>query len=126
MKDTLKCFIWEEVYFIYTTIYLIKLNALNNIIRNMNTFDLLLYKNGLPIFYFLLAIILVAIGSFLGWRLIKELFDEEYNLKETLIIGLVILLIFVFIILIFIFINNPILRAIISAIVVLAGYIFLK
>lgn len=116
-------YLWKELVFIFTTtIYLFFLNALNNDLfkeyKEINI-NLLFYKNGIPIYYFVGAVILCIAGVMLIHERIKMFKFSDYgryikNTLEDFIVDIVVIIVLlVFIGLIIYFINNPILRAMI-------------
>lgn len=119
--------IGEIVYFIVTVIYLFKLNALNKelLLQDFDgSFELLVYKNNMPLKFFAIAAVLFLIGGILVYCKIRYVRMESDSLEEMLVSWLAIIVVVMLLVSIVIFINNPILRAVfISAFVVFGiGY----
>lgn len=127
-------YFWKELVFVLiTTIYLFFLNALNhNLLKEYKeiSLDMLFYKDGIPIYYFLMAVALCIAGVLLIHERIKMFKFGGYGnyttntLKDFIIDIIVIIVLLVFIGLIIYFINNPILRLMIMliSIIVFSSY----
>lgn len=128
IKKYLKLVIGESIYTFGTIIFLIFLNHLNNVLKkemyDANAFQLLSYRNFLPLYFFAGTIFLAIIGVILIARRFNQIKYYELEFDE-LITNLIAILIVVFLIItLIIFINNPILKAIITVIcfIVLLSY----
>ncbi|MBC1431319.1 hypothetical protein HB952_05455 [Listeria welshimeri] len=109
------------IYTVITTIFLIKLNQLNNILHargyDQHAFELLKYNDFQPIGYFVFTIILCFAGGILIYFLGRCMFQcGEATPWEFLILLLGILIVIGLIILLICFIQNPIFRAILVAV----------
>lgn len=64
LKKGIKMLSLELIYLIGTVIFLIFLNKLNHelIALKLNVWEILIYKNNLPILYFVIALILIVLG----------------------------------------------------------------
>lgn len=110
---------WKEIIFVIVMIaYLVQLNALNRELIFYgfdSSFELLSYNDYIPLKFFGIAIILFVIGCILvhhDFCCLREKCDSfEEMIAMFLAIGVTIILL----ILLIIFIDNPILRAVFSA-----------
>lgn len=113
---------WKEfVYIGFTIIYLIFLNSFNKELLSLfgeNEFTkILAYKNYSSIWYFVIAMLLVVIGTaIIVYRMKKMrfLFEEENSFLMIILYFIAIIIVFIAIVQIFIFISNPVLRAILA------------
>lgn len=125
IKEKISCFILTLIYLIYTIIYLIKLDKLNNELKSFtstgvqNAIDVVKYQDGIAIQYFMEAFILVLIGIIL---IIYVLFSR-YELNFYLLLIYMFILV-VCIVLIILFINNPILKSILIVTCGIGGVFF--
>lgn len=120
--EVLSYFLPEELYMIISIIYLWNLNILNTKLYALgnDVVKILSYDEGKPLYYFIGAIILFVTGIYLIFKRGKIFFYHECEYKEMLLNIGAIIIIFFLLIAIFVFINNPILRAVISAIAFIA------
>lgn len=124
VRECVENVIWEIVYFIVTVIYLFKLNVLNKelLLQDFDgSFELLAYKNNMPLKFFAIATVLFFIGCILVYWKIRYVRMESDSLEEMLISGLAIIVVVMLLVLIVIFINNPILRAVFISTFVVFG-----
>ncbi|GAB5616250.1 hypothetical protein JCM31739_10750 [Faecalimonas canis] len=123
LKKGIKMLSLELIYLIGTVIFLIFLNKLNHelIALKLNVWEILIYKNNLPILYFVIALILIVLGICLLIRRIRLIKKTRYEFDELVISILGIVLIFICIPLIIKNIYIPILRAIIIVVGAIAG-----
>lgn len=115
-------YIWEGIYLLFTLILSISIYLLNNeLLKKYSSDDFLkiiLYKNGLPVWIFMITVFAMGIGGYLIVRRFKLLSQSQGDdLSYSIIVALfsMILLLFI-IVLLFILINNPILRAIMACV----------
>ena len=110
---------WKElIYIVVVIIYLCKLNILNHRLLEENFssyFALLMYENNIAVYYFAVAMFLFILGGDLGYRRIKKILDDLDDGEDILISILFTICILVLLVLIICFINNPILKAIMGA-----------
>lgn len=127
MNKYLKKFILEVVYILVSIFYLINLNILNKELIKLKGISILQYNNYRPLCYFGGAIVLEIIGFLIIIHLIKkiskkeltEIIDDKY---KELIFSLIFIIINIFIMYKIIFlIYIPILKAIISFIMIALG-----
>lgn len=127
MNKYLKKFILEVVYILVSIFYLINLNILNKELIKLKGISILQYNNYRPLCYFGGAIVLEIIGFLIIIHLIKkiskkeltEIIDDKY---KELIFSLIFITINIFIMYKIIFlIYIPILKAIISFIMIALG-----
>lgn len=124
VRDYVEEMLWEIIYLIVTVVYLIKLNALNQELLLCNftdAFKLLQYKEYAPLKYFGIATCLFFGGCFLIWREIHHIRLELDSFEEIIISCLGIFVIAILLLLLIVFINNPILRAVFVAGLVILG-----
>lgn len=120
---------WKEILFlIFVVIYLILLNRFNEellVLFNKEQYvAILTYKNYSSIRYFLIALILCIFGVIVFVRRMKRmqfLFKETNAILMLCLSLMVLVLIFSSLIKIIICISNPILRAILAIVIILAG-----
>lgn len=128
IKDIMKYMLPEEVYSIVTVLYLFRLDHLNRQLMDMdfdNPFHLLAYNNFSPIIYVIIAGVLVFASAQILLRRYRQLKYTECSFKEIIIILCSFCLVSIMLVLILVFIDNPILRAILSALFIARGVIFL-
>lgn len=127
MNKYLKKFILEVLYMLVSIFYLINLNNLNKELIKLKGIAILQYNNYRPLCYFGGAIVLEIIGFLIIIHLIKkiskkeltEIIDDKY---KELIFSLIFITINIFIMYKIIFlIYIPILKAIISFIMIALG-----
>ena len=99
------------------TIYSIKLYYLNKELIGLNTIQIIQYRNGIAFNYFFGAIILVILASYIIYCCIKSRREIEFDMDIILLILLVLLSLCMGILVIYL-IQNPILRAILAAVIV--------
>lgn len=108
-------FFKEIVYAIVMSVYLIKLNYLNqelSVNAFSDSFELLQYREFLPVKYFAAALILFLVGCVLISCAFRNLLEDADSFEEVMMFIVVIVILLVLLVLLFVFINNPILRAI--------------
>ena len=129
IRDCVK-YLWPEgTYTFITAIYLFLLNRLNATLLSMDfesPAELLSFKGGTPIKYFVIALLLFAIGAILIWYRVDCMKYKIDSMDEKLCAFIAILVLSILLCLIFIFIDNPIFRAVLATVfmVVGIGYVF--
>ncbi|WP_461868085.1 hypothetical protein [Faecalimonas sp.] len=115
LKKGIKMLSLELIYLIGTVVFLVFLNKLNHelIALKLNVFEILKYKDYLPIIYFAIACFLIVIGICLCFRRIRLIKKTKYEFDELMISILGVILVIICIPLIIHYIYIPILRAII-------------
>lgn len=117
-----------SIYIGVTTVFLFFLNDLNQSLFHQglhrNAIKLILYHNGKPIIFFVIALLLEILGAYLIILLFKNIRTEYLETGDVLLHLILIGLIVIMIVLIFVFINNPILQAVAG--VSFVGYVFIK
>lgn len=123
LKKGIKMLSLELIYLIGTVIFLIFLNKLNHelIALKLNVWEILIYKNNLPIAYLVMALILIALSICLLIRRIRLIKKTRYEFDELIISILGIVLVIICIPLIIYTIYIPILRAVITVVGVMLG-----
>lgn len=105
---------YKVIYMMVVILYLVCLNKLNHKLLKQNfesSFMLLAYNNYAALKYFVIGLILFAIGCMILYREVKRLKRVE-DFREIIIVIATIIVVFALIVLIYIFIDNPILRAV--------------
>lgn len=119
--------IWKEIIFtIVMVIYLVELNALNKELNSCNfdnPFALLQYKDFVALRFFIAALVLFLIGCLLVWHGIRYLLRKCDSFEEMITMLLVVMVIIGLLILLIVFIDNPILRAVFSVALAIAGFV---
>lgn len=117
-KDYFEKLWYKIIYALSVIVYLVFLNKLNKELLSYSfssSFDLLAYNEHAALKYFGIAVILFGIGCYLIYREIRS-FRMELDYFEEMIIAIcTIAVIIILLILIIVFIDNPILRAILTA-----------
>lgn len=116
---------YKLIYSILTIIYLIKLNIFNKelIAQNLEAFDLLIYKDYCALKYFLFAVVFFMLGAIIIYSEIKRIKEYSENIRDILISVASMIIVFILLILIIALINNPILKAILTVLLVAVGVI---
>lgn len=117
---------YKVIYLAGVIIYLIRLNQLNHelLIQNFETpFMLLAYNNYVALQYFVAGVIFFAIGCILLHQEGKRLTRGLEDFREIMIAIVTIIVVLLLIVLIFLFIDNPILRAVMFAVLVIFGVV---
>lgn len=118
---------WKEIIFtIVMIIYLVELNALNKELNACNfdsPFALLQYKDFAALRFFIAALFLFLIGCLLVWHGIRYLLRKCDSFEEMITMLLVVMVIIGLLISLIVFIDNPILRAVFSVGLVIAGFV---
>lgn len=128
IKTQIKKYFLEIAYFITTIFFLIKLSRLNEELLYSHSFsddfEMLCYKDYLPIKFFAITLCLIIVGIILGIRRINNILYVDMGFKELVEVLGILMLLTITIILLIAFIDNPILRAIISVIccITFCGY----
>ena len=128
IKTQIKKYFSEIAYFITTIFFLIKLSRLNEeLLYNhsfSDDFEMLCYKDYLPIKFFAITLCLIIVGIILGIRRINNILYVDLGFKELVEVLGILMLLTIMIILLIAFIDNPILRSIISVIccITFCGY----
>ncbi len=129
IQELLKKLKWEIVYILVSGIFLFFLWKLNHTLiklqNTINAFELLSYKNGLPLKFFAFTLILITIGVFLIVFDINKIRYNRLEFNEILILISSIFLKTIIILILIISINNPILKAIASAICITIGGVYI-
>lgn len=128
LKDAMKYMLPEEVYSVVTVIYLFRLNHLNKQLKSMNfdnPFELLAYEKFTPILYVIIAGVLVFASTQILLKRYRQLKYTECSFREIVFIICLSFWICILLVLILVFIDNPILRAILSALIIARSLIFL-
>lgn len=126
IRDYIANVLWEIIYLGVMAVYLVKLNMLNQELVSRDfggAFELLQYKNYAPLTYFGIAAVLFLVGCLLIWREIRHITWEMDTFQEIIVSCLAIIVTFVLLILLIIFIDNPILRSIFVAGLVVLGIV---
>lgn len=127
VKEILKYSIIEIIYLVASIIYMVFLNLFNKelmsiIVSNNYYIQILTYKNGRAIYFFIVAAMMIAFGGYRIVKHIKSILHDNLNLMEILMSLLIVIVMLILIIGIIILIDNPILKAIF--IVGITGYIY--
>lgn len=128
IKTQIKKYFLEIAYFITTIFFLIKLSRLNEELLYSHSFsddfEMLCYKDYLPIKFFAITLCLIIVGIILGIRRINNILYVDLGFKELVEVLGILMLLTIMIILLIAFIDNPILRSIISVIccITFCGY----
>lgn len=121
---------WKEIIFaVVMVIYLSQLHSLNkelNICNFDDAFALLEYKEWMPVKFFLVAVLLFLIGCLLIYGEARYWRRQCNSFEEMIIVLLTIIIMVGLLILLIIFINNPILKAILTACLGICGFISAK
>lgn len=116
--------LWEIIYLIIMVLYLFNLNALNKELSwydFSSPFELLQYRDYAPLIYFGFAVVLFIIGCLLVFRGVHRIQWEMELFGEIVVSCLGILIVIILLVLLIIFIDNPILRAVFVAGLVILG-----
>lgn len=117
---------YKVIYLIVVIVYLIYLNKLNHelLMKNFESpFALLAYNNYIALKYFVEGFLLFAIGCILLYRELKRVINGLEDFREIIIAVATIIVAILLIILIILYINNPILRAVMFAVLVILGVV---
>lgn len=128
VKDYIINELWEIIYLIVMVLYLFNLNALNKELSwcdFSSPFELLQYRGYAPLTYFGVAAVLFMIGCLLVYRGVRRIRYEMDLFGEIAVSCLGILAVIILLVLLIIFINNPILRAVFVAVLVIMGVSYL-
>lgn len=115
---------YKVIYLLVVIVYLAYLNKLNHelLMHHFETpFKLLAYNNYVALEYFVKGLFLFVIGCILLYREGKNLTKGLEDFREIIIAIITIIVVLVLLVLIFLFIDNPILRAVMCAILVILG-----
>lgn len=115
---------YKIIYLMVVIVYLICLNRLNHVLlmHHFETpFELLAYDDNIALEYFFKGLVLFVIGCMLLYREGKNLKRGLEDFREIIIAISTIIVVSVLIVLIIIFIDNPILRAVMLAILIILG-----
>lgn len=115
--DYIKGELLEIIYSVVMIIYLFKLNTLNKELLSNNfdgAYDLLQYKDFVPIKFFGVAFGLFLVGCFLLYRGFHRVLKKRLSFEEIIISALAVIIIFILLIVLIVFIDNPILKAVLS------------
>ncbi len=115
---------YKIIYLILVIVYLVNLDKLNNELLTQNfdsAFALLAYKDYVAIKFFAMALGLFAVGCYFIYREGRELKSGLENFREIIIAFCTIIVVSVLLILIIVFIDNPILQAVLTAVLVVVG-----
>lgn len=119
--------VWKEIIFAFVMIiYLVQLNALNKELNSYNfdsPFALLQYKDFVAVKFFIAALFLFLIGCLLVWHGIRYLLRKCDSFEDMITMILAVLVMIGLLIVLIVFINNPILRAVMTAIFCICGLI---
>lgn len=112
---------WKEILcVILGATFLWRLHCLNNELLRIYTLDnswgIIFHKNGTPLIYFALAILLTILGIMTLTTRFKQILFDDLDKYDFYYNSITIIVIIVFLVLLWILINNPILRAIMSVI----------
>lgn len=120
----IKYIIWESLYTFITVIFLIALWHLNQILlegHNEDPFELLAYKDYLPLKFFFMTLFLLGIGvGLIIWN-VNRIRYRELEYQEIIIIIVKIIIIVILILFLIEFINNPILKAVATVLCAIVG-----
>lgn len=116
--------IMEMLYFVFASIFLYKLFKLNQSLASIseNAFEVLTYNDSIAVYYFIFTIVFIAIGVFAIRHRFNQLQNHDLEELEAIYVVVNILLLIVLIIIEIVFINNPILRAIMIALLAIGGF----
>lgn len=115
---------YKVIYFVLVIVYLISLNNLNEELLSQNfdvAFTLLAYNNYAAIKFFIMALGLFLIGCYLIYREVRNLKIGLENFEEIIVALATIVIIVTLLLLIIVFIDNPILQAVLTAVLVVVG-----
>lgn len=118
----------EIIYSLGMTIYLFRLNRLNNELLSHNfegAFELLQYRNCIAVKFFFIALFLFIVGCYLSWKRIKIIRFQEDTFSGMLVSIFVLIILVILLILLIIFIDNPILKAVLLAVLAVGSFISL-
>lgn len=122
--------VWKEILFAFAMIvYLVQLSDLNKELNFMDfdsSFELLQYRDFIAVKFFIVALVLFFIGCVLVWQGMRCLLRKCDSFEEMITMILVIAGIVGLLILLIIFINNPILKAILTVVLCVCGFISIK
>lgn len=110
------------IYTIVSIKYLFSLNEYNKELIGKGYLAVLLYEEGRTWKYFFLAILLIALGCFSLYIMIKYRYIADDKVDWIILISIVLWIIIICIAIIY-FINNPILRAVFVAVLAGTAYI---
>lgn len=119
---------WYKIIYLFVVIiYLVCLQKLNKELLELNfdAFKLLAYKDYVAVKYFAVALFLFVIGVILIYVEVRCLKEGIEEFGEIVIAFVTIVAIGVLLVLIIAFINNPILKAILSVVLLVGGCIAL-
>lgn len=119
---------WYKIIYLFVVIiYLFCLQKLNKELleQHFDAFDLLAYKDYVAVKYFAVALGLFIIGVILIYMEVRCLKEGLEDFGEILVAIITIMVIIVLLVLIIKFINNPILKAILSVVLIIGGGIAL-
>lgn len=115
---------YKIVYLILVIVYLVNLHKLNQELLTQNfdsAFALLAYKDYVALKFFGMALGLFAVGCYLIYREVRELKSGLEDFREIIIAFCTIIVVIVLLILIIVFIDNPILQAVLTAVLAVVG-----
>lgn len=121
MKKLLSTLKETVLYIIASAIYLGRLKKLNATLNSLNSKDpltVLQYDNWKPIKYFVMALVVAFIGGYIIYRKLLIIKDEEAESDDKLGGAISIMLIIVVLVSVLIAINEPILKAIFSVLII--------
>lgn len=123
VKDCIINLLGEIIFSIVMIIFLVELNTLNKelLSRNFdNSFALLQYNNWIALKFFGVALLLFFIGCLLLVRRFRHRRECD-SFEKMIMMFSAIIVIFILLILLIIFIDNPILRAVLTFVLVVLG-----
>lgn len=125
-REILRFATFEIVYVVIGTIYALCLYKLNRFLVESgiaeNYMDVILYKKGISIYFFIIAVILTGIGSWRAVKRVRCILQDDLDIMEIVVSIIIILALVALIITIIILINNPIFKAVL--VVGTIGYIY--
>lgn len=127
LRDYISKELWAILYLAAMIPYLFKLNALNKALLSCtfgNPFALLQYKNYTPLKFFGIAVLLFLLGGILAYHVGYRIRREIESFGEIVTAFVALLMIIVLLALLIVFIDNPILRAVFMAGLVILGVAF--
>jgi hypothetical protein len=131
VKDYVVELLPEKIYIVVMSIYLFKLNRLNQVLLGIdfdNHYELLKYKGGTPIRYFVFALVLFAVGIFIIKERYKSIRYNTYSVEVRQVIFSFILMIVIVCLLwyLIVLINIPIFKAIVAFFGSLGGWLLVR
>lgn len=126
IKEILEYLAIELIYTVVCGIYMLLLNALNKELiylgLDKNPFELLAYRDYLPLCYFVIAVLLITIGCWRIYERIRGIAKSSLILEEILFSIVAIIVVTGWMIGVIVLINNPIFTAIFTIVLITHVY----